>query len=168
MAGCSDAVISHCIMVAEKALEIAGDISIPVDMELIKAGAVNHDIGRSKTSDIEHAVVGANIAREMGMDERVVRIIERHIGSGITKDEAEELGLPSKNYMPEAPEEMIVAYADNLARSDRTDSFERSLTMFKATLGEQHPAIERFIKMHEKILSWISAAKGNKKAEGSL
>ena len=50
----------------------------------------------------------------MGFDERLALIAERHIGAGITKEEAIELGLPPKDYLPVTLEEKIVAHADNL------------------------------------------------------
>ncbi|GBE31797.1 tRNA 2'-O-methylase [bacterium BMS3Bbin05] len=155
-AGCAENVIRHCIAVTEKALEIAKMVNVPVDKELIKKGGINHDIGRSVTHGIDHAVAGAGIAKSMGLREEVVRIIERHIGAGITRDEAISLGLPPKDYIPETPEEIIVAYADNLAKGDVMGEFDEALMSFSERLGDGHPAVERFIKMHKLIQTWIN------------
>ena len=84
------------------------------DRELVEVGAILHDIGRSKTHTIDHAIVGAKILREEGVDERIVRIVERHIGAGITRAEATKLGLPPEDYLPKTIEEKIVCQADNL------------------------------------------------------
>jgi uncharacterized protein len=154
-AGCSDGIIRHCTVVKDKALEIADKVLIPVDREVIKKGGINHDIGRSRTQGIEHAVAGAEIAREYGFKEEVIRIIERHIGAGLTSEEALRLGLPPGNYMPDTPEEIIVAYADNLVRGDRIESFEDALDSFRIILGRDHQGIERFMAMHELIVSWM-------------
>jgi uncharacterized protein len=152
--GCSENVIAHILAVRRLALQIADSVKIPVDRELVEKGAVYHDIGRVKTHSVEHAVVGAEMARKMGLDERIIRVIERHIGAGISRDEAKALGLPEKDYIPETPEEKIVAYADNLIDGDRVVSFEKALSRFKTILGENHPAVERFIRMHKEIENW--------------
>lgn len=153
-AGCPDKVIEHVVAVARVALSIADEVKKSVDMELIRLGSLLHDIGRAKTHGIDHAVVGARMAAEMGMDERVVWIIERHIGAGIPADEARAMGLPYKDYIPISPEEKIVAHADNLLSGSRITSFEESLQRFKNLLGIEHPAIERFLKLHREIEGW--------------
>lgn len=94
------------------------------------------------------------MARDMGIDERAISLIERHIGAGITKDEASSLGLPEKDYLPETPEEKIVAYADNLINGNFEVSFEESLERFKKVLGKDHPSIQRYIKLHQEIEGW--------------
>ncbi len=151
--GCDTHVQEHILAVRKLALEIADSLKVPVDRDLVEKGAVYHDIGRAKTHGIQHAVLGAEMAKEMGLDDRVVRIVERHIGAGISKEEAKELGLPEKDYIPETLEEKIVAYADNLINGSTVVSFEEALERFKQVLGPEHPAIERFIKMHREIES---------------
>ncbi len=152
--GCSDRVIEHTLAVKRVALRIADEVRIPVDRELVRMGALLHDIGRARTHGIEHAVVGAEMAREMGVDKRIVRIIERHIGAGITADEARALGLPDKDYVPQTPEEKIVAYADNLIKGNRETGFDEALEEFRSISGIGKPAVERFIRLHEEIDKW--------------
>ncbi len=153
--GCSEGVINHCLAVSRNALEIASRVKIPVDMEFIEAGAMLHDMGRCKTHGIDHAVVGAALAMEMGLPEEVARIIERHIGAGISVVEAMELGLPEKDYFPLTPEEKIVSYADNLTDAKGMLTFEEVLKRFERALGKDHPALNRFRAQHEEIMSWI-------------
>jgi uncharacterized protein len=152
---CSEDVIEHCITVSNKALEIANSVKVKVDKDLIKHGALFHDIGRCKTHGVEHALVGAEMARKLGLQEEIARIIERHIGAGITAEEAKKLGLPSKDYCPKTREEKIVAYADNLTLGSLCITFEESLKEFKRILGENHSSIKRFIELHEEIQSWM-------------
>lgn len=112
-AGCGENIIRHIKNVTNLAIAMAKRCG--ADIELVRAGALLHDIGRGKTHGIEHAVVGAELLRKWGYPEELVRIVERHIGAGISQEEAEHLGLPPKNYIPETLEEKIVAEADNYA-----------------------------------------------------
>ncbi len=119
-AGCDTGVILHCKKVAEVALVIADQIracgrAVP-DRELIAAAALLHDIGRCKTHSIHHGVVGAEYCRKLGLDEAVCRIIERHIGGGLTASECERNGLSPIDRIPVTLEEQIVAHADNLVK----------------------------------------------------
>ena len=131
-AGCSGKVVEHLKMVERIAVAIAQKIisrceaqvsgdkerakcRVDVDLDLVRAGALLHDLGRGRTHGLRHAVAGAELAREMGLPEELQLIIERHIGAGIESEEAKRLGLPPKDYLPLTIEEKIVAHADNLA-----------------------------------------------------
>ena len=122
-----------------------------VDMRLVEAGALLHDIGRSRTHDVDHAIVGAEIAREMGLPEELVNIIEVHIGAGIPADEAVELGLPERHYFAETLEEKVVAYADKLIMGRREVPFETTVESFALKLGEDHPSIDRLWTLHNEM-----------------
>ena len=120
-AGCSPIIINHCETVHGLALKIANlckENGIIIDIELIEAGALLHDIGRSRTHEIKHAIIGVKIAEKYGLDIKIINIIERHIGAGISKDETEKLGLPPKDYIPLTTEEKIIAHSDNLIAND--------------------------------------------------
>lgn len=90
-----------------------------VDMDLVRFGAILHDLGRSVTQDPTHAFVGAELLRAEDADPRLVRIVERHTGAGLTAADAEGLGLPARDLLPETLEEKIVAHADNLWSGDK-------------------------------------------------
>lgn len=137
------------------AVEIAEKLEICIDTELVKEGALNHDIGRAGTQGVDHAVRGAEVARQLGMGERVVEIIERHVGAGIPAGEAARLGLPPRDFIPVTPEEIVVAYADNLVQGESIVSYEVALSRFRRQFGADHPAVRRFIAMHETIGSWM-------------
>jgi len=110
--GCSDNVIAHCIAVEKHALKIAQRTN--ANLDLVGCGALLHDIGRGKTHGINHAVIGADIVRELGLSEKIACIIEKHIGAGLTQSEAESLDLPKRDYTLRTIEEKIVAHTDNL------------------------------------------------------
>ncbi len=111
-AGCSEQVISHCKAVRDVAVLIA--VKAHANIKLVEAGALLHDIGRSRTHGIHHAVEGVRIAQQLGLPVQIVLIIKRHIGAGISKEEAISLELPEDNYIPETLEEKIVCHADSL------------------------------------------------------
>ena len=154
-AGCSADVVAHCIMVSKAALSIADRAAVPVDRELVRQGGLFHDIGRSKTHGIGHALAGVEMARRLGFSDALARIIERHIGAGITAPEAERLGLPRKDYLPQTTEEKIVSYADNLISGVRVMPFYEALDRFKEILGPDHEGVGLFIKQHREIQGWM-------------
>jgi len=158
--GCSDGIIRHCVAVSENALKIASQAKVPVDLKLLEFGALLHDLGRCRTQGIEHSIVGGEIARDAGLPEEVVDIIERHIGAGLTAEEAEGLGLPARDFLPKTSEEKIVSYADNLTMGLKWGSFEEALSKFNKILGEGHPAVQRFIAQHEEIMDWTGSGQG--------
>jgi uncharacterized protein (TIGR00295 family) len=96
-----------------------------VNMPLIEAGALLHDIGRSKTHGLAHALAGCEIAERFGLPDDLISIIRNHIGAGITKEEAVNNGLPFEDYIPVTLEEKIVAAADNLAAGDRLQTIRQ-------------------------------------------
>ncbi len=156
--GCSPKVINHCKAVATVAKQIAGACKKKgrnIDVRLVEIGALLHDIGRSKTHSVNHVVAGVEIAESLGLPEPVVSIISRHVGGGITIDEAERLGWPTKDYMPQTLEEKIVAYADKLIEGLRRIPIEQTIEKLSWDLGETHPAIDRVKKLHAEISSII-------------
>ncbi|AAB98768.1 TPA: TIGR00295 family protein [Methanocaldococcus jannaschii] len=151
---CSENVVEHCLAVSEYAYELALAIKnkgYEVDVELVRLGGLLHDIGRSRTHGIEHGVVGAEILRELGFDEKLALIAERHIGAGITKEEAIELGLPPKDYLPITLEEKIVAHADNLIFGTKRVEIDDVIKKFEKRLGKNHPSIKRIILLNDEI-----------------
>ncbi|MFP3951637.1 MAG: TIGR00295 family protein [Candidatus Bathyarchaeia archaeon] len=162
-AGCSDAVIRHTKNVTKLALKIAekfGEKGYVVDLELVEIGGLLHDLGRSKTHSVEHGALGGKMAREMGLPESLARIIDRHVGAGIPNEEAEKLGLPTGEYMPETLEEKIVTYADKLIEGSDVVDIDVTLHNFKESLGEDHPAIRRLLQLHREITCKIGSISG--------
>lgn len=123
---CSEEVIQHILVVTELVLKIAKYFP-KANLKLLEAGALLHDLGRSKTHNVDHAVEGSRLARELALPEELINIIERHITAGIKEDDAIELGLPAKDYTPMTIEEKIVAHADNLVENNKRCSISRSV-----------------------------------------
>ncbi|MCD6512408.1 MAG: TIGR00295 family protein [Thermoplasmata archaeon] len=149
--GCSKAVINHCIKVAELAVEIAKKIrenGNNVDIDAVRAGALLHDIGRSRTHGIMHVVEGVKIARKYSLPPKIIDIIEHHVGAGIDADEAEKLGLPREDYIPKSIEEKIVAHADNLT-SYGYRTVDEVAEKWRKKIGEN--AVKKLLAMHEEL-----------------
>jgi uncharacterized protein len=124
-AGCNRSVIAHAKAVTDLALRFAENPL--VNRELVLAGAMLHDIGRGVTHGIDHAQQGAALARSLALDERIVSIIERHIGAGLTADECSLEGLIPRDCVPKTVEEKIVANADNLVHGTRPGTIEGTM-----------------------------------------
>ena len=155
-AGCSPGVVAHCRAVSRTAVALAGKVSlVNIDRELVRLGGLFHDIGRSRSHDIHHALVGVQIGRELGFSDALLSIIERHIGAGITAAEADRLGLPKKDYLPLTPEEKLISYADNLTKGAEAMSFDVAVKRFRDILGPEHEGIELLYRQHEEIQGWM-------------
>jgi uncharacterized protein len=157
-AGCSEGVIKHCQSVRRMAMRIAEALKERghnLDLELVEIGALIHDLGRAKTHGVKHGAFGGRMAREMGLPETLARIIERHVGAGITSEEAQRIGLPAGDYIPQTLEEKVIAYADKLIEGEREVGFEETLTRFIEELGENHSAIERMRKLHREMMDLL-------------
>ncbi len=144
-------VIDHCKAVCRKAMEIASNFD-NADKDLIRKGALLHDIGRSRTHGIEHAIEGVEIARKYGYSQDVLNIIERHIGAGITAEEAEKLGLPKKSYIPQTLEEKIVAHADNLISGSEEVDIDFVIKKWKRRIEDSEDNIERLIELDNELI----------------
>lgn len=144
-------VIEHSIAVCKKAMKIASNFD-DADKDLIRKGALLHDIGRSKTHDITHAIEGVKIAEKYGYGKDVLNIIERHIGAGITEKEAEKLGLPRKSYLPETLEEKIVAHADNLVSGSEEVDIDFVIKKWKRRIEDSEDNIERLIQLDDELI----------------
>jgi len=153
---CSPIVIRHCEVVAELALEIADNLEkkgLKVNRELVEVGALLHDLGRSKSHGIDHGVVGANLAKSIGLSEFVVNVIKRHVGGGITASEAEMLGWPTDVYLPITLEEKIVSYADKLI--DQSKRVTINVEIKKLQREHKDEAAERVRKLHEEMTNLL-------------
>ncbi len=146
-AGCSSEVIAHCQAVSYLAVIIARKAQ--ADVRLVEVGALLHDIGRSRTQGMLHAVEGARIAQDLGLPREVAMIIERHMGAGIPLAEAVRLGLPEKEYMPLTLEEKIVAHADNLIDNDHRQPIAHEIE--KAVLKGQPQLAVRLRALHAEL-----------------
>jgi len=120
-----DLIYGHCQIVEEMALWCCQNSNLVVDQNLLSVSALLHDIGSYVFFDDQakslnsrlyplHAILGAKIISDEGLDEKISSIIETHILTGLTKQEIKQYNwsLPIKDYLPQTIEAQIVAYAD--------------------------------------------------------
>ncbi|MDR3292025.1 MAG: TIGR00295 family protein [Methanobrevibacter sp.] len=147
---CHKWVIDHSVAVCKKATKLSKNFD--VDLELIKQGSLLHDIGRSRTNKIEHGIIGSKIAIDHGFDEKIAKIIERHVGAGISKEEAKLLGLPENDYIPITLEEKIVAHSDNLLNGSDEVDLDFTINKWKSKMDNYQIPVERIKKLHKELV----------------
>jgi len=169
-AGVPENDIKHCVKVAEKALEIAKRTGLKLNFALVGRGALFHDLGKAKTHDIEHGLIGAEIGKDLGLPRNITDIMEKHIRGGLTEEEAIEFGLPVKDYSLKTLEEKIVIYADRLVdiitdgivdiggdESETERRFEEILKEYPK-YGKNYKTLQRYLGYHQEIQGLIKKA----------
>ncbi len=147
-----EGVVEHAKAVARKAVNIAEKIQAAgheVDVQLVETGALLHDIGRSQTHGFDHGYFGSLILKDRGLEQQS-KIAARHIGAGVTKQEAKRNGLPSKDFIPKTLEEKIVANADNLIDGTHSCPIQDTVQKMKKH-GDPEDAIERVLELYQEI-----------------
>jgi uncharacterized protein len=151
-------VLAHSKAVQKVGLRIAEEIVANghhVDIKFLIGACLLHDIGRFKIGKdgenlIQHGILGAEILRKEGLDERYALVCERHIGSGIDEQDIEEqnFDLPKKDYNPKSIEEKIICYADSLIYRTKEITIHQVYERYKE-FGER--LVEKTKKLHEEI-----------------
>lgn len=142
-------VINHSLKVCNVANKIA--LKCNADLNLVTAGALLHDIGRSKSHGLTHASVGAEILAGYQISEDVISIVRKHTGAGFTDDEVLELNLPPADYMPSTLEEKIVCHADNLVSGTNLTTSKEKIAK-EVSKGHETTA-DRILAMHNELSS---------------
>ncbi len=152
-------ILEHGVAVKKAAVILAKAIiknGHKVDLDLIKSGALLHDIGYFKAhwkgpDFIRHGIEGGKILRKEGLLKEA-KIAENHIGPGLTKEDIELHGfrLPKKDYLPKTIEEKIICYVDKLVFQDRLGTLKEVVAKFER---KKLPASakQRLMKLHNEI-----------------
>jgi uncharacterized protein len=129
----------HSLKVADKAIDIAEKVKLKeIDLNLIEIGALLHDIGRSKTHGFNHALIGAKIIRERGLP----------------KEDAKQVGLPERDFLPSTLEEKIICLADKYIAGTKEVSIEQRFQKWFSKYGKTQILIkakERIEKIQQEI-----------------
>lgn len=151
----------HSEAVTAKAFDIASRRRLDIDPDRIYAGGMLHDIGifyvdapgiycNGSKPYIMHGTLGAEMLRDLKQPDWLVRIAERHTGSGISAEDvrSQRLPLPERDYLPETLLEKLICYADKfysktaLGKEKDIDRVRASMTKFGTA------AMERFEELH--------------------
>jgi uncharacterized protein len=107
-----------------------------IDLQVVNAGSLLHDIGRVITNDISHGLYGGIILNKLGIDQKIQRIAETHVLGGFTFKESKKIGLPPKDYLPRKIEEKICCYADKRFQGQKKVSIEERFRKWFDKYGE--------------------------------
>jgi uncharacterized protein len=119
-----DVVYPHCLIVCGIAEQLHARSGAGLDIALVRAGSLLHDIGVYRLYDaagqldhanyIRHGLLGHQLLMEEGFPEEICRFASRHTGTGLTRDDVlrQGLPLPPADYVAETGEETLVMYAD--------------------------------------------------------
>jgi uncharacterized protein len=157
--GLATNIINHELAVMRRARDISHNITkLDVNIELVKIGAIFHDIGRIKSHGMDHGPIGGKMLRILGISENIALITERHTMAGITVEEAKQFDLPLQSYLPESIEEKIVCLADKYFMGTKNVSIEQRFQRWidkygKTTFLRNH--LQRAKDLEEEILALI-------------
>ena len=146
----NERIVTHCKTVAQVAMVIVDEFKRRgkrVDSDVVLAGALLHDIGRTKIQTVRHGFQGSEMLREEGVDDRVVEVVRRHVGAGLSADEARKHGLPDFDYIPTTLEEKIVCFADKMVDGDVVRPFNGEVQRF---LKKGHD-VERLLMLKREL-----------------
>jgi uncharacterized protein (TIGR00295 family) len=146
----SEIIIRHCKTVALVSTTLAKGLTNSgrkVDLGIITAAALLHDIGRNRTQTVRHGLEGAEILKSEGVDERVVQAVRCHVGAGLSVEEAKSLGLPEFDFIPRTIEERVVCFADKMVGSDKVMPFAEEVERF---IRKKHD-VKRLLALKERI-----------------
>ncbi len=151
----------HCKTVEKSAMLIAERLvkaGINVNLNLVKFGALLHDIGRAKDHSVRQGITGYEILEKYPeVSEEIRKIVKYHVGAGITEEEAIQLKIePCQDLLPATVEEKIVSYGDNLVSGVRIRSFEETLKDFEKKFGKESSTIVRLKLEREELENFVT------------
>jgi len=158
-AGCSTRVLAHSKAVHELGMELygasvsAGGGGRDLDPDILSAGLLLHDLGRSRTHSIRHVDIGSDMAIRLGLDFRIAEIIHDHAGAGITADESLELGLRGEDHLPKDRVEKLVSHSDSLVRGSRRRTLKDAEKMLRSAGAEN--GADRLVLLHSELEDFL-------------
>jgi uncharacterized protein len=124
-----EVVHSHCRIVCDLAEQVIKTNHLQqVDGDLVRAGALLHDIGVYRldgSAYIRHGVLGYELLRELGFPEVLSRFCSHHTGVGLSREDIleQQLPIPPGDYFAETVEEELVLYADKFHSKTNPPTF---------------------------------------------
>lgn len=168
--GCDDALVFHGKTVARVAMGIAINASDSenVDLNMVELGALLHDVGKARSSRIDHAIIGSDFIRSSKnaipdgqLREKLARIVETHVGGGIAKEEVEQINremgvsLPIRDFIPYTIEEKIVALADKMVEGSHERAFAQQLREKELKFGKDSAVVKRIEQWYRELRPYL-------------
>ena len=157
---------SRCVLYKAETLAKSSKYADAIDYHFLREAVMLHDYGIIGVDApsiycfgtepyIAHGIIGAQFLRQTDPVRyaRHARVCERHIGSGLTKDEIIQSGipLPHRNFLPETFEEKLIAYADCFFSKNperlRIEKSWHAILSGMEKFGEA--AVNRLMELHE-------------------
>lgn len=179
-----DLVLTHCRIVSRVAEQLAEGLAArdgrAVDLDLVRAGCLVHDVGVYRlyrpdghldhASYVRHGVLGHELLRDLGHPEVLCRFASRHTGVGLTREDvvAQRLPIPVDDYTPRSVEEQLVAYADTFHSKTDPPTFVSPDTYARRIARFGSDKVDRFAVLRgrfgEPDLAALSARYGHRTA----
>ena len=123
----------------------------PVDRALLRATCLLHDLGTyalyapdgrlgNHAAYPQHALIGATLLREEGVDERVAEAVRTHVLMGLSAQDVRDAGfvLPARDYAPQGLVAELLCYADRFhSKKPCFNEAERFAAGLEASLPRQ-------------------------------
>ena len=157
-----DLLLRHGELVGKKALDILDQAPwLTADREFVFQAAMLHDIGVGRTRSpklgctgslpyVLHGVEGRRMLDGLHL-ERHGLVCERHVGVGISADEAvqQQLNLPQRDMLPLSMEERLICYADKFFSKTDNGRHEKTVEEIVAKLARYGSSMtDRFLLLH--------------------
>ncbi len=153
----------HASMVAAKAVNAGKRLGLSErGLRFVQDAALLHDIGIIHTNEpklhchgslpyIQHGVEGRRMLEVRGLF-ALARVAESHVGAGMAKEEieAQGLGLPRRDMLPETIEEKLVCWADKFFSKNPGQLWSELSFEVAAERIARHgePSLQRFLELH--------------------
>lgn len=117
----------HCVAVSQLAAHLSSIFvkKYDINIEFLRSAALLHDIGRYNTHDpILHGVEGYTLLIKLGYP-REAFVCVSHVLYGLNSEEAQQYGLPEKDFVPRSFEEKLIPLVDFLIEFDKPTTLDK-------------------------------------------
>ncbi len=142
--GMLENIFRHSVQVMRVSMALAGALREPalIDADLVQAGALLHDIAKTRTihtGEMRHDLIGGRIMRDLGFED-VARIVESHVFFD--------------GFEPRGPleEREIVFYADKRVMHDRIVSLDDRVDDLVNRYGSTQRIVDLIIENKQFVL----------------
>jgi uncharacterized protein len=158
-----DLVYTHCQIVCAVAEQLLDRYHSAVDVALVRAGSLLHDIGVYRLYDaagqldhenyVRHGVLGHELLRDLGYPESISRFSSHHTGVGLTRADVlrQGLPLPADDYTADTVEEELVMYPDKFHSKTTPPTFVTTASYTAAVRRFGAAKVARFVALVEKF-----------------